>query len=169
MINQNFQQILEKNLEKKRDKNFLKNYYPQIRKILSYNCFLCGKNGSDIIHHINYGNYPKNFNEFDEKEKLKILKNYCDKNFLIFCSTTCHMKYHKKVGMIKKNRDREETKNLIIEYLKENEKSTATKLISILDAHYYFILQILNDMQQKGLIIKEVDEIKGWIYWRLKK
>ena len=72
------------------------------KKILFYlsdNCHLCGKHQINIIHHETYNTEKR---KIGKKQTEEYIEEYC-KHILGFCSTKCHLRYHRNINR-KKNK-----------------------------------------------------------------
>lgn len=102
-----------KNKEKQK-KNILNNYYKnkkewnerkktnryrkEIFSILPNICGNCGKKEVKIVHHKEYGNWPKWIIGKGSRELNKQRrKRYYEKYLILFCSNLCHRRYEKNL------------------------------------------------------------------------
>lgn len=56
-------------------------------------------------------------------------------------------------------------KKRVLEFLKDNEKSTS-EIASLLSRDFYFTARLLDEMEKEGLLDK--NEIKNFTYWKIK-
>ena len=68
-----------------------------ILKFISKSCQGCNKKQIKILHHIQYGNWPRLFMGAGHKEEnLQLIKQYAEENILGFCSQQCHRRFERK-------------------------------------------------------------------------
>ena len=84
----------KKNRRKWAERRFVDINRKNIIELMPKKCYLCKKENPSVIHHKNY-NLPKREYRFGKLSKGEYLKNYV-KFLLIFCSSECHLRFHKK-------------------------------------------------------------------------
>lgn len=85
-----------------RERGWVGRHRKEILSVIPNVCKECGDNNIKIIHHISYDSpRPKLGNhEKDCRNNIKLIKEYSEKNLLLFCSNKCHRLYEQKIKYI---------------------------------------------------------------------